>query len=208
MSRTPPTDQRLGPDFYNTSTVAVAKALIGQVLLHRFDGRWIGGPIVETEAYLHRGDPASHSARGRTPANASMFGGPGTLYVYSIHAKFCLNAVTGPVDRGAAVLIRAIEPVWGCPQMQQHRGKDQPKQWTRGPAMLCQALGIDRSDDGRSLVTDPALGIFADPDAARRKIRRTRRIGISKAVERKLRFVDPDSAYLSRRYRGSAADRP
>ena len=138
---------RLSRSFYDRPTDLVARELLGKALLRRLDGRWLGGWIVETEAYLPSGDLASHSARGKTPGNAAMFGPPGTLYVYPIHAKYCMNTVTEAEGFGSAVLIRAIEPVWGIEQMQENRGTDDLRRLSRGPAMLCQALGVDRSFD-------------------------------------------------------------
>ncbi|WP_182866770.1 DNA-3-methyladenine glycosylase [Rhodopirellula sp. JC639] len=196
---------RLDAAFYRRATAVVAKQLIGKALLHRVDGQWLGGWIVETEAYLDRNDPASHAARGKTPSNASMFAGPGTLYVYPIHAKYCLNAVTQDEGQGAAVLVRAIEPIWGLDRMRQSRGHDDPKRLTRGPAMLCQALRIDRKDDGRCLVRDEALGVFDAPSQPPRRVRVTKRIGISKAQHRNLRFIDANSDYLSRKVQRTIA---
>jgi DNA-3-methyladenine glycosylase len=172
--------------------------LIGKALLLRRGDQWLGGWIVETEAYLDSGDPASHSARGLTTSNASMFSSAGTLYVYPIHAKYCLNAVTQHEGEGAAVLIRAIEPIWGIQAMQHARGYQDLRRLTRGPAMLCQALGVTRSDDGRCLISDPSLGIYSSSKAPERRVRATKRIGISQAKHRNLRFVDPDSKFLSR----------
>lgn len=189
---------RLTQSFYERPTQTVAAELIGKALLHRVKDHWVGGWIVETEAYLDRRDPASHSSRGLTASNASMFSAAGTLYVYPIHAKFCLNAVTQPAGEGAAVLIRSLEPVWGISTMRRHRERDDLKRLSRGPAMICQALGINRRDDGRDLTTDKRLGIYDLPAAARRRVQSTRRIGISKAIHRKLRFIDCDSKYLSR----------
>ncbi len=194
--------KRLSQPFYDRPTQTVAKELIGTALLRRVGEDWIGGWIVETEAYLGERDPASHSARGKTPRNASMFAAAGTLYVYSIHAKFCCNAVTEAEGRGAAVLIRAIEPVWGIERMKAARGHRDRKRLTCGPAMLCQALGIDRDDDGRRLTDDPQVGIFQLPDIPPRRIAATKRIGISKARHRNLRFVDRDSPHLSRKFVG------
>lgn len=194
-------NQRLMSAFYDRPTEIVARDLIGKALLNKIGRDWIGGWIVETEAYLDKRDPASHSARGITASNQSMFMRAGTFYVYPIHAKHCLNAVTGIEGAGSAVLIRAIEPVWGVSQMQQNRGLTDLKRLSRGPAMLCQSLGIDRRDDGRSLVDDHHLGIFESPEAMRRRIRSTPRVGISKAVKRRLRFVDSESSFLSRPFR-------
>jgi len=199
MSNLPLDARRVSGSFYARSTVTVARDLIGKALLHRVADRWLGGWIVETEAYLHQRDPASHSARGKTASNASMFAAPGTLYVYPIHAKYCLNAVTEDEGRGAAVLIRALEPVWGLEQMMAARGHRDMRRLTRGPAMLCQALGIDRRHDGRCLLVDPDLGIFDPTRLSPRLVATTKRIGISKARHRNLRFVDPDSEHLSRR---------
>ncbi|MCC9604190.1 DNA-3-methyladenine glycosylase [Stieleria sp. JC731] len=191
--------ERLPADFYCRKTADVARALIGKTIVHRTAGTITGGIVVETEAYLHRNDPASHSARGRTASNESMFLRPGTLYVYPIHAKYCLNAVTEEAGTGAAVLIRAIEPTIGIETMCGRRGQSDLRRLTTGPAMLCQALSIDRSDDGRCLVGDSDLGIFLNTaDDHRRRIVATKRIGISKAQHRNLRFVDMNSRFLSR----------
>ncbi|MEM0925783.1 MAG: DNA-3-methyladenine glycosylase [Planctomycetota bacterium] len=189
---------RLPRGFYQQSTPVVAAELIGKALLHRTsNGDWVGGWIVETEAYLGENDAASHSARGLTRSNRSMFSAPGTLYVYPIHARHCLNAVTECEGTGAAVLIRAIEPVWGIGEMKKRRGYEDIRRLTRGPAMLCQALSIDREDDGRCLIGDPRLGIFHGPDA--RRIAKSPRIGISQARDLLLRYVDADSAFRSRK---------
>ena len=128
-----------------------------------------------------------------------MFAAPGTLYVYTIHAKFCMNAVTQQIGEGTAVLIRAIEPIWGIPEMQHNRGQEDLRKLTRGPAMLCQALQVVLEDDGRSLTEDPRLGIYEFPTRSNHRIVSGKRIGISKAAHRNLRFVDPDSRFLSRR---------
>ena len=198
VSHDPCLGNRLPHEFYSQATEEVARSLIGKALLHRSGNVWVGGWIVETEAYLHRGDPASHSVRGKTASNASMFSCPGTLYVYPIHARFCMNAVTQAEGEGAAVLIRAIEPIWGIETMCCNRKLDDHGRLTRGPAMLCQALAIDRTDDGRSLVTDQELGIFSIGKSVNRKVRSAKRIGISKARHRNLRFIDPNSSFLSR----------
>lgn len=127
--------------------------------------------IVETEAYVAR-DPANHADHGRTERNGSMFAAPGTLYVYRIHQVHCANTVTRP---GQAVLLRAAEPLSaGLPNLS-------------GPGRLCRGLGVTRADDGISLV-DGRVRIAAG-DSVPRKVVRTVRVGISKAVERPLRFL-------------------
>lgn len=196
----PSSQDRLPRSFYDRDPAQVARELLRMLLLRKTRGKWIGGQIVETEAYLSNGDAASHSARGRTAGNASMFGPPGTLYVYPIHAKYCLNAVTQSSGTGSAVLIRAIEPIWGLPAMQRQRGTNELSRLTRGPAMLCQALSVDRSLDLSDLVNSSNVGIFQSGQTATR-ICRTARIGVTKAQKRKLRFFIDGNWYVSGRRR-------
>lgn len=176
----------------------MARELIGTLLIKTSaDGQRIGGRIVETEAYLATGDPASHSARGPTKRNRSMFARAGTLYVYSIHAKYCLNASTEAEGIGSAVLIRALEPLWGLDAMRRARGQNSVRRLTGGPAMLCQALGVTTEHDGIDLVNCPWLGIYANPnedhgqpDSGRTRIAVSGRIGISRGAELPLRFYE------------------
>ena len=184
--------------FYRRDPDTVARELIGKALLRNIGGQWLGGWIVETEAYLASDDAASHSARGLTKSNASMFGLPGTLYVYPIHAKFCLNAVTEEEQVGSAVLIRSIEPKWGVQAMEENRGFTDRRRLTRGPAMLCQALRVDRSLDGTDLVEGDEITI-ADFDSDIRDARTisTSRIGISKAIDLQLRYILQGNVYVS-----------
>ena len=97
----PSKHSRLRRSFYERSTEQVARDLLGKALLRRIAGEWLGGLIVETEAYLSVDDLASHSARGETRSNAAMFGRAGTLYVYPIHAKYCMNVVTDLPGKGS-----------------------------------------------------------------------------------------------------------
>lgn len=124
-------DKKLPRSFFILPTTAVAQNLLGKLLVHRVSGQERVGKIVETEAYLGGHDLASHSSRGQTKRNAAMFGPPGRAYVYLIYGMYwCLNIVTEPKGMGAAVLIRALEPIQNCV------GK------TNGPGLLCRALGI------------------------------------------------------------------
>lgn len=197
------TGPRLGHEFFAQSTRQVAQQLLGKRLVRMSpEGERLSGIVVEVEAYLSRADLASHSYRGRSNKNASMFLESGRLYVYSIHAKYCLNVVTEPAGRGAAVLIRALQPVEGLATMLQHRGvntggaapADIDRRTaiaaTTGPARLCQALGIDRSHDGLDLVNSQQLWLEAEPKLTPTpsKIRRAPRIGISQSQELPLRY--------------------
>ena len=128
-----------------------------------------------------------------------MFARAGTLYVYSIHAKYCLNVSTEVEGTGSAVLIRAIEPIWGLDAMRAARGQDSLRRLTRGPAMLCQALGITTEHDGIDLVSCRWLGIYAISSRRRANgpiaLGQTRvgvsgRIGLGRAAEMPLRFFE------------------
>lgn len=185
--------------FYDRPTEIVAADLLGKALLRRLGGKWLGGIIVETEAYLAEHDLASHSARGPTRGNASMFRAPGTLYVYPIHAKHCLNAVTERAGRGAAVLIRAVEPVWGLTPMKRHRSREDLRRLTSGPAMLCQALRIDRDHDGLDLTASGSLRIVALSGHPPAPVRSGPRIGIRHDTDLPLRFVIADNPFVSRK---------
>ncbi len=160
------------------------------LLTHRVEGRLRVGRVVETEAYLGPHDLAAHSARGRTARTEVMFGPPGHAYVYLIYGvHHCMNVVTEPEGKAAAVLIRALEPVQGI------EGS------TKGPGLLCRALAIDRSHSGRDLVGDHLF--LAEPDDREPFEVITRpRIGVSYAGEwaaKPLRFYVAGNAYISRK---------
>jgi DNA-3-methyladenine glycosylase len=147
----------------------------------------VGGPIVEAEAYRHD-DPASHSFRGRTARNGAMFGPPGTLYVYrSYGIHWCVNIVCGPEGVADAVLVRALEPEHGIDVMRARRGREP---LTTGPGNVGQALAASPELNG-------AFAHLLPPGRARRVVRTTR-IGLTRAAERPWRFLDPDSAWVSR----------
>ncbi len=174
--------------FYERDPVNVARELIGKVLWRRHEGTLIGGIILETEAYLAEADPASHSCRGLSKKNRSMFGEAGRLYVYSIHAKYCLNAVTEEVGRGSAVLIRALEPIAGMELMASQRGTKALRDLCRGPARLCQALGVSRAQDGIDLTVTEEVWVADVGIECQAKIVSGVRIGISEGCELPLRF--------------------
>jgi DNA-3-methyladenine glycosylase len=187
------------PAFYNRPVLEVARDLIGCVVSR--DGS--GGVIVETEAY-HQSEPASHSYVGLTERNRVVFGPPGRAYIYlsyGIHA--CLNAVCEPEGVGAAVLIRALEPVTGIELMRERRGLARLEDLCSGPGKLTQALGISLEDNGYDLVAGPV--VFARRPRAWRDaaVSVDRRIGITKAVELPWRFTATGSRFVSRRVRES-----
>ncbi len=178
----------------------MARALIGAVLAHESSAGLAVGRIVETEAYLSLGDPASHSHRGRTARNASMFGEPGSAYVYLCYGVHrCFNVVTAPVDTGEAVLVRALQPLGGHELMRRRRGGVRDRDLCNGPGKLCAALGIDLAHDGARLARG-ALRLWIPRDATGEvAIERGPRIGITHAAELPLRFVLRGSPWASRR---------
>ena len=194
----PSPQSRLLRSFYERDPVDVARDLLGMSLLRKINGWWIGGRIVETEAYLSHDDLASHSVRGPTASNSAMFGPPGTLYVYPIHAKYCLNAVTEPTGTGSAVLIRALEPFWGITSMQRQRHTDDIARLTRGPAMLCQSLNVDRSLDHTDMVESKLISIFqaGQPEI---ELGTSERIGVTRSRALRLRFFIDGNWFVSGR---------
>ncbi|HTL17387.1 MAG TPA: DNA-3-methyladenine glycosylase [Patescibacteria group bacterium] len=191
--------------FYQPSAKDVAPSLLGHWLLRNTTQGPIGGPIVETEAYL-ADDPACHAAPGLTLRNRVMFGEPGHAYVYFIYGcHFCVNAVCRPSGTAEAVLIRAVEASIGLPAMFRRRRVDLEQRLTNGPAKLCEAMNIDRALDGVDLC-DPRSELFIAENihlAAFRKLRgpmvTTVRVGISRAADLPLRFYLNRSLYVSRR---------
>jgi DNA-3-methyladenine glycosylase len=181
--------------FYDRPVLDVARALVGCVVARGETS----GVIVETEAY-HDSEPACHAFVGLTARTEVLFGPPGLAYVYrsyGIHAM--LNAVSEPAGVGAAVLIRALQPLTGIAAMQLRRGVASERGLCSGPGKLTQALGIELRDNGTSLLTGPVT-ISARPAAWRDPpIAVDTRIGITKAAELPWRFCAAGSRYLSRR---------
>jgi DNA-3-methyladenine glycosylase len=195
----------VNPAFYDRPVVEVARDLVGCVVRHG----GCAGVIVETEAY-HDTEPACHAFVGLTPRTATLFGPPGRAYVYrsyGIHAL--LNAVCEPRGIGAAVLIRALEPLDGIGVMHERRGVPDVRGLCSGPGKLTQALGIGLDHNGLDLQRGPVT--IAPRPAAWRDvpIAIDRRIGITRAVELPWRFCAAGSRFLSRpvrRVRSAAAE--
>lgn len=187
--------------FYDRPVLEVARDLVGCVVSH---GE-CAGVIVETEAY-HDSEPACHAFVGLTPRTRTLFGPPGRAYVYrsyGIHAL--LNAVCEPEGVGAAVLIRALEPVAGLDLMRVRRGLEPERQLCSGPGKLTQALGIELHHNNSDLLGGPV--VFSPRPAAWRDVEVSvdTRIGITRAAELPWRFCAAGSRFLSRPVRRAAA---
>jgi DNA-3-methyladenine glycosylase len=195
-----PAGEPLDERFFARSVHEVAPELVGCSL--RFGE--VGGVIVETESY-DRDDPACHAYVGRTPRSEVLFGPPARAYVYlsyGIHSL--LNFVCEPEGSAAAVLIRALEPIWGMEEMARRRGVADPRLLCSGPGRLTEALGIGLEWNRAPLLEAPfelrgrASG-WRDVEVVA-----TARIGISVATERPWRFCAASSAHLSRPVRAAA----
>jgi len=162
----------LPASFYDRRTATVAEDLLGKVLRVRKSRIWRSGVITETEAYV-KNDPANHAFHGPNMRNQSMFKGPGTAYVYSIHRVYCVNAVT---RCGEAVLIRSIQPMKNI------------RLRSDGPGRLCRALMITkRKHDGESLL-GPEIQMIHGNDRPF-KVSASKRIGVTKGKDKMLRFT-------------------
>jgi DNA-3-methyladenine glycosylase len=177
----------------------VAPDLLGRVLVRTLPtGARLAVRLVETEAY-QEDDAASHSFRGRTARTEVMFGPPGCLYVYFTYGMhFCMNVVTGANGEGSAVLLRAAEPLEGLTEMRALRGVEDERALCSGPGKLCQALGVDRAENGDDLVRGSALVLHEGSPVAPDRVEVTPRIGIRHAAELPWRFVVRGDRFVSR----------
>lgn len=174
----------------------VAPQLLGCILERHIDGKIVRVKIVETEAY-DQTDVASHSYKGKTPRTEVMFGPAGYLYVYFTYGMhYCCNIVVGDEGHGAAVLIRAVEPIDSTDFIEQMRGK-QGVEVTNGPAKLCQALGIDKNMNGHDL-RKGELRLIPQPRLDSKLITQTTRIGISQGKDVPWRFYITGNKYVSK----------
>jgi len=186
---------------FEHSAEKVARNLIGCTLQRTLeDGSLLAGTITETEAYIGPEDRASHAYDNRrTTRNESMWGPPGTAYVYFTYGMhFCFNISCYKEGHPAAVLIRGIHPTQGIEQMRLHRSVKPRKSILRDsnlcddPAKLCQALQIDRKLDGENLIQSTQVAILQGDAIDDREIKCTPRVGIGYAqdwADKPLRWV-------------------
>jgi len=192
------TGRPLPAAFYDRPTEGVARELLGAVLEHRTTEGVVRGRIVETEAYLGPHDPACHAAAGLTERTRTLHGPPGRAYVYFIYGMhWCFNAVTREEGHGSAVLIRALEPLSGHELMRRRRNVERDSDLTSGPARLCDALGIDRAQNGVRLDRGP-LRILRGVEVPDEDVLITPRVGITKAADWPLRFLIRGNGFVSK----------
>lgn len=183
--------------FFDNKTVEeLATSLIGCELVHKTEEGTMAGTIIETEAY-HQSDEASHSFNGQTERTKVMFGPPGFVYVYFTYGiHWCFNITAEEEGFGAGVLIRALEPTQGIELMKKRRSKEKIHDLCNGPAKLVQAMGITKSDYGKS-VCEGDFQLKPRGEAASLDIRSGPRIGIKKAVDKPWRFWLEGSPFVS-----------
>ena len=180
--------------FFERPPDAVARAVLGKLLVRRTPEALLVARLVEVEAYIGDGDPAAHAAAGRTARNSVLFGPAGHAYVYFIYGMHsCLNISCELAGQAGSVLVRALEPLQGIAEMAAWRGLSahaSPRLLTSGPGRLCQAFGIIRAThNGVDLLSKDSDLQLRDDGYETPGIVTTTRIGITKAAERPLRFL-------------------
>ena len=185
-------------NFYTRDPAAVARDLLGKVIVRRLEGESLSGRIVETEAYFGGLDPASRAFRGRKNYNAVMFGQPGRLFVYMVHGWWLLNIVAHPLDKVGAVLIRALEPLEGVEHMERRREKRGLRELASGPGKLSQAFAVTKAINGLDVTKRGSELTVVAGEGEPCRISTSRRIGVTKDLPRDLRFYIGDSEFTSR----------
>ena len=195
--------------FFNRDPRAVARELLGKLIVRREGRKQLAGRIVEVEAYLGAGDLAAHAAAGNTARNSVLWGPPGHAYVYFIYGvHYCLNISCLPDGEAGCILVRALEPVSGVAEMAEARGLDDldltaPRDLRKlasGPGKLCEALGITRPRDNARDMLSPKSELQVMSDGFRvADVAVTQRIGITKAAELPLRYVIAGNLFVSRK---------
>lgn len=179
------------------NTVALARYLIGKVIVHDTANGRLSGRIVETEAYPV-GDAAGHAFRGRTPRNGSLFLERGHAYVYLIYGvSYLLNVASERAGVGAGVLLRAVEPLDGIELMETPRRRELWADIGKGPGRLTKAMKIDLRHDGLDLCSSSSLLWLAVTTRKDGPIGKSVRIGLTHAASRLLRFYERGNRYIS-----------
>jgi DNA-3-methyladenine glycosylase len=199
----------LGRAFFNRDPRAVARELLGKLIVRRKGRNQLAGRIVEVEAYLGAGDLAAHAAAGNTARNSVLWGPPGHAYVYFIYGvHYCLNISCLPDGEAGCILIRALEPVNGIAAMAKARGLANPdlksmrelRKLASGPGKLCEALGITRPRDNDKDMLSSRSDLQVMSDGFRvDEVAVTQRIGITKATELPLRYVIAGNHFVSKK---------
>jgi DNA-3-methyladenine glycosylase len=194
----------LKAEFFDRDPRRVARALLGKLLIRKTPRGVLAGRIVETEAYLGKGDEAAHSFIGKTPRNAVMFGPPGRAYVYFIYGNhYCLNVSCLPDGVAGGVLFRAVEPVTGIEEMAAARSvavrnAGDLRKISSGPGRMAEAFGVTRErDNDKSFVSAKSDLRIGDDGCRVRRAMVTPRIGIVKSAAMPLRYLVAGNRFVS-----------
>lgn len=188
---------RLGRGFYSRNTKTIAKDLLGKTLVHRTKQGILKGRIVETEAYLGKGDPGARGNKNIRTAPKSLLKEPGHAFVYFTYGNhWMFNVVAKNPGILGAVLLRAVEPLKGVGEMMKRRNVNNIRNVASGPGKLTQAFGINKSHDGLDLTKG---SLFIEDSKDKPKIHTTTRIGLSIGEKLPLRFYIKDSPFVSRK---------
>jgi len=183
--------------FYERDTARVAMDLLGKKLVRNFDNILLEGIIVETEAYYGHKDPASRAFQGKKSYNKVLFEEPGYLFIYNVHMYWMLNFVAHEKGKTGGVLIRAIEPTKGITTMEHNRVVKDLRELTNGPGKLSLALGINKNLNGLSTF-NRSSEVQVHENSLDFEIEKTHRIGVTRDVEEKLRFIIKGNRFLSK----------
>jgi DNA-3-methyladenine glycosylase len=186
--------------FFENGTIETAKSLLGKIIVkNEGENKYLAGKIVETEAYLGENDPACHAYLKTTGRSRVLYEEAGTIYVYFIYGNYyCFNVVTERKGIGAAVLIRAVEPIEGIDIMKKNR-KNVKREFdlTNGPSKFCMAFGIGKEYNEKKL---SGSGIFIAKRNLKEKfeIVVSKRIGIVKGADLPYRFFIKNNPYVTK----------
>jgi DNA-3-methyladenine glycosylase len=187
---------KLPREFYIRPTLDVANDLIGKYLIYRKGKNLLSVRLVEVEAYIGEDDPACHAAVGKTKRNEIMYGIGGFSYIYFIYGMYyCLNVVTENEGFPAAVLLRGAEPIDGMKLIRQNYRSADHNRLTNGPGKICRALGLTRKENGLDLTGN--ILYLEDRGYRPKRIEKSERIGIQKGKDKKWRFFEAGSRYVS-----------
>ncbi len=193
-----PTSGRiLDSGFYCRDPSLVAVELLGKQLVRRLDENLLGGLIVEVEAYYGAEDPASRAFRGLKSFNRMMWMEPGRAFIYNVHRYWMFNVVAHESGGVGAILVRAIEPLYGVDMMMKNRPVKNIRDLTSGPGRLSEALAIDKRFNGAYL-TEEDSEIFILDNNLRMEVETSHRIGVRRDLEKELRFFVRGNPYVSR----------
>lgn len=192
----------LGRKFFEREPAAVAKDLLGKILVRKIDSKVLSGKIVETEAYYGERDPASRAHKGRMKFNELMYGEPGRTFIYMVHGNWLLNVVAHLRGEVGAVLIRAVEPVQGVEVMRENRKGEDFFGLTSGPGKLTEALAITKELNGVDVTRIGSELTATEGEERGFEVSFSHRIGVRMDLPQKLRFFIEGNRFVSKVFRG------